>query len=569
MKRFLSLILALCLITTGMLSLSACGHVTKRDLTKDPYTTLNSALQNTLSTFFTDDAGIGKILEKTQKKGSMGVALKSEELLSTPLSLDTTVYIDAKKNLSMTDISLDYLGKDISAFLWSDKDGVGLKSESLLGTTDALRLNYASFEEKFEDSGLYKLLGMDGAVAGSPLSILKQAMETMQTSTKKLEDEGRDLVNRVFAALDQSVEKENVTTADGKEVSHLVTTLSLTDANLRAIFEIIKEELNAEDSFTAEEKESWANKLDEVADELDEEMDLNITLKIFILPKKNRITKITLEGKLTSSFGVTDSLPFGEGSSAASTTVELDATLDFSATEIALDVDMIVGERDVSFDVAIVKDSSKKSVTYELSATAGLLSVTVDLLNATFTYEKSTGDITLELDVMQTESSRNKITVGANLKAEKNAFALSLSSAKLGNKTINFGKQNVISITVKALDTLPSIPNKSTDVMNLTENEWMEIIEHIGTLFVQRLSGTYSASLMGLTDIVYSFDEDQVTVTTNMAGSYHTYEGTYSIMNGSIELYFPENDLLSGSFGFRDNGDAIVIEGVTYEKVVD
>ena len=569
MKRFLSLILALCLIATGMLSLSACSHVTKRDLTKDPYTTLNSALQNTLSAFFTDDAGIGKILEKAQKKGSMGVALKSEELLSTPLSLDTTVYIDAKKNLSMTDISLDYLGKDISAFLWSDKDGVGLKSESLLGTTDALRLNYASFEEKFEDSGLYKLLGMDGAVAGSPLSILKQAMETMQTSTKKLEDEGRDLVNRVFEALDQSVAKENVTTADGKEVSHLVTTLSLTDANLRAVCEIIKEELNAEESFTSEEKESWSNQLDEIADELDEEMDLNITLKIYVLPKKNRITKITLEGKLTSSFGVTDALPFGEGSSAASTTVELDATLDFSATEIALDVDMIVGERDVSFDVAIVKDSSKKSVTYELSATAGLLSVTVDLLNATFTYEKSTGDITLELDVMQTESSRNKITVGANLKVEKNAFALSLSSAKLGNKTINFGKQNVISITVKALDTLPSIPNKSKDVMNLTENEWMEIIEHIGTLFVQRLSGTYSASLMGLTDIVYSFDEDQVTVTTNMAGAYHTYEGTYSIMNGSIELYFPENDLLSGSFGFRDNGDAIVIEGVTYEKVVD
>lgn len=498
----------------------------------------------------------------------MGVALKSEELLSTPLSLSTTIYTDAKKDLLMADVDLDYLGKDISAFLWSDKDGVGLKSESLLGTPDALRLNYASFEEKFEDSGLYKLLGMDGAVAGTPLSILKQAIETMQTSTKKLEDEGRDLVNRVFEALDQSVAKENVTTADGKEVSHLVTTLSLTDANLRAVCEIIKEELNAEESFTSEEKESWSNQLDEIADGLDETMDLNITLKIFILPKKNRITKITLEGKLTSSFGATDMLPLGESGSASSA-VELNASLDFSATEIALDVDMVMDGRDVSFDVAIVKDSSKKSVTYELSATAGLLSVTVDLLNATFTYEKSTGDITLELDVMQTESSRNKITVGANLKVEKNAFALSLSSAKLGNKTINFGKQNVISITVKALDTLPSIPNKSTDVMNLTENEWMEIIEHIGTLFVQRLSGTYSASLMGLTDIVYSFDEDQVTVTTNMAGAYHTYEGTYSIMNGSIELYFPENDLLSGSFGFRDNGNAIVIEGVTYEKVVD
>ena len=568
MKRFLSLILALCLITTGMLSLSACGHVTKRDLTKDPYTTLNSALQNTLSAFFTDDAGIGKILEKAQKKGSMGVALKSEELLSTPLSLSTTIYTDAKKDLLMADVDLDYLGKDISAFLWSDKDGVGLKSESLLGTPDALRLNYASFEEKFEDSGLYKLLGMDGAVAGTPLSILKQAIETMQTSTKKLEDEGRDLVNRVFEALDQSVAKEDVAMADGKKVSHLVTVLSLTDANLRAVCEIIKEELNAEESFTSEEKESWSNQLDEIADGLDETMDLNITLKIYVLPKKNRITKITLEGKLTSSFGVTDALPFGEGNN-TSTTVELDASLDFSATEIALDMDMVIGERDVSFDVAITKETDKKSVTYELSATAGLLSVTVDLLNATFTYEKSTGDITLELDVMQTESSRNKITVGANLKVEKNAFALSLSSAKLGNKTINFGKQNVISITVKALDTLPSIPNKSTDIMNLIEDEWMEIIEHIGTLFVQRLSGTYSASLMGLTDIVYSFDEDQVTVTTNMAGAYHTYEGTYSIMNGSIELYFPENDLLSGSFGFRDNGNAIVIEGVTYEKVVD
>lgn len=568
MKRFLSLILALCLITTGMLSLSACGHVTKRDLTKDPYTTLNSALQNTLSAFFTDDAGIGKILEKAQKKGSMGVALKSEELLSTPLSLSTTIYTDAKKDLLMADVDLDYLGKDISAFLWSDKDGVGLKSESLLGTPDALRLNYASFEEKFEDSDLCKILNMDGAVAGSPLSILKQAMETMQTSTKKLEDEGRDLVNRVFEALDQSVAKEDVAMADGKKVSHLVTVLSLTDANLRAVCEIIKEELNAEESFTSEEKESWSNQLDEIADGLDETMDLNITLKIYVLPKKNRITKITLEGKLTSSFGVTDVLPLGESSSASSA-VELDASLDFSATEIALDVDMVMDGRDVSFDVAITKETDKKSVTYELSATAGLLSVTVDLLNATFTYEKSTGDITLELDVMQTESSRNKITVGANLKVEKNAFALSLSSAKLGNKTINFGKQNVISITVKALDTLPSIPNKSTDIMNLIEDEWMEIIEHIGTLFVQRLSGTYSASLMGLTDIVYSFDEDQVTVTTNMAGAYHTYEGTYYIMNGSIELYFPENDLLSGSFGFRDNGNAIVIEGVTYEKVVN
>ncbi len=571
MKRILSLALALCLVIGGALSLAACGRVTERDLEKDAYTALNSAFENTLNAFFTDDAGIEKIIEKAQKKGSVELLLKSEDMFGDLTKLDVTIYGDQKKELVMADAAITYQDKNISALVWGDKTGIGVESKSLLGTSDALRLNYDNFLDKFTDSDLFELTGMEPEDATELLAILKQAFETLQTSAAEMEKESRDLANRLYEALDQSISTEDADNADGEEVSHLVTTYSLTDSNLRAMFKIIKEELTSIDSLTRDEKEELSEQLDEMIEEIDEAMDLNITLKIYILPKENVVSKITLDGKLTvkAGFGAEGDIAPLDTDSSTATVIDLEAELTFSATEIALNVDIETGEQDFSVDISIEKETTKNDVTYELRARAALASVTVDLLKATYTYDKETGDITIELDVMETESSRTKITINAMLEVEKNSFTLSLYSVKAGGETISFSKKNAVSITVEALDTLPSIPENTTDVVDVTEEEWLKIVEHVSDLFVKRLSGTYTASVTGMTDISYTFDGDEVTLSTEVFGSSTSCTGTYSIEDSEIVLDFPDNETFSGTYDFWDNGDSIVINGVTYEKVVD
>jgi hypothetical protein len=94
----------------------------------------------------------------------------------------------------------------------------------------------------------------------------------------------------------------------------------------------------------------------------------------------------------------------------------------------------------------------------------------------------------------------------------------------------------------------------------------------VGTVFAscgKTLSGTYSASALGLAGTSYEFKGSKVTISVSLLGSVTEFEGKYSIDDGKITFTFEDEDAeeYSGTQTFEelDNGD-IKIGVITYEK---
>ncbi len=73
MKKILTLSAVALLIIAAMLALSSCGRLTVSDVTEDPDAVLLEALDKSVSEFFTDDIGIGDIIEDALSSGSASI----------------------------------------------------------------------------------------------------------------------------------------------------------------------------------------------------------------------------------------------------------------------------------------------------------------------------------------------------------------------------------------------------------------------------------------------------------------------------------------------------------------
>ena len=80
MKKIVSLLLALSMIVSMLISFTSCDAFTLEDIENDPFSALSDSLKESLLRFFDDDYGIDGIVSDALEHGSTEVSFSSELL---------------------------------------------------------------------------------------------------------------------------------------------------------------------------------------------------------------------------------------------------------------------------------------------------------------------------------------------------------------------------------------------------------------------------------------------------------------------------------------------------------
>ena len=122
--------------------------------------------------------------------------------------------------------------------------------------------------------------------------------------------------------------------------------------------------------------------------------------------------------------------------------------------------------------------------TYTLSGKYNTPSVQADLLNLTLSYNKDTGALALNGDVMESETSRMTLSLSGTLTVTDTSATLAFTSLTLGEESYTFR----FAVTATALDSIPALPADAKDVVNMTEGNWVDLLNSLmesplGSLF--------------------------------------------------------------------------------------
>jgi len=455
MKKILSLALVLCLILSALVSFSSCGSkVSAKDVEKNPQKAMENAFSNTGDKYFPDDAGIDKIVEKAMKLGSMTISFESEDLLGDGV-ISEKIYMDAENHKYVSDTNASIMGMDLAARIFLDSKGIALSGESILGSNQTLLIDIASFASDFADSDLAQMMGFtdgDSEEFGKAMTALKDGWAKAFAKPNK---DTLDFINECYKLLDMETKTEQVEIAEGKTVKCVVVTYKMNNETLDAYYARILEEYLADDNDLKTEIE---NAFDEMLDALD----MNLTYQLCISQKTNEVVKLAVNGAVEV-----------DGQEAS-----MDMALIFGEKEIRMDGKVTIPEQDaVEFSLVLSREEKDGTVTYTLSADGKMGSVSVDLLNATYTYTKSSGDIVLKLDVFNDENTRTEVELKGNLKVTDKSATLVFTSLKAAGQTLNFK----LTVAFDVLDQIPALPSDAKDITDISMEEWGEIMTDFQT----------------------------------------------------------------------------------------
>ncbi len=453
MKRVLSLALVLCLILSALLSFSSCGtKVSAKDVEKNPQKVLSDALSNTGRKYFNDNADAEKLIEKAKKLGSISISFESEELLGEG-KIKETVYMDSENGKYVSDTDVSIMGMDLAARIFLDSKGIAISGESIFGSDLTLLFDLATIAEDFPDCALAEMMGFGSA--GGEKEDFTQAINVLKDGwAKAFAKPGKDtldFINECYRLLEQKVTTEQVEISEDKSVKCVVVTYTLDEDTIEAYYErVIEEYLDGETELKDAIKENFEDML--------AGLDIDLTYQLCISQKTKEVVKLSLGGTLEA-----------DGDEIA-----LDMVAVFEADEIRIDatVDGLPDSQTVEAGIVITREEKDGTVTYSMSADGKMGSVSVDLFNATYTYVKESGDITIALDVFNEENERTELELKGNLKVTDKACTLTFTSLTVEDETINF----VLTVAYEVLDQIPALPADAKDITDISAEDWGEIM---------------------------------------------------------------------------------------------
>ncbi len=536
MKKLLSVLLILSMLTACLLVMSSCGKVSERDLENDPYAVVDEAMDKSMNEFFSDEAGLGAVVKKASDKGKYTISFAGDDILGGELTkIVETVYFDKKNNAFVSDTEIVYNGETLSALIYGQKDKLALESNTLFGSSTALLFDLKTFSEKFGNSDLAELLGVDEDDIKEVKEMLNTLLGDEAFDTEANQEKIEKLCNELYAMMDQTVSTEKIKDADGNEIKCLVSRYTITNENLKKIlkrvFDFAMEEMgditfpdgNRDMSEIREE-------FDEMIAELDEKIDVDLKMSIYINSKSGALYKMTIDGDVTEKDAF--------DADVAANNCKINSEILFTDTEISFTASIEMGEETVSTDLSIKKEVDGKNVKYELSAKVGSGSVEMNLINATYEY-KEDGSITVDMKLpkeLAAQGVPSRITLNGKVEVEKKSAEISFNSLMLDGESFDFD----LSIKIEAVDNIPKIPSDAKDIVDITEDEWAEIFEGIenGPL----------ADIFGSSDM----PEDDIYSSEEYSSGY--YEGYNAGVAAGL------SDAQSGIYTDFDIGDAYCID---------
>lgn len=455
MKKILSLLLVVCTAFSCCMFFASCDKVDTKAVEKDPYATLTDASANSMEAFFSDDAEIGSIIASALKSGSMSIDFKGNaDLLGEKTAINETIYFNQKKHLYVSDTSVKYGEESIQARIFFDKDGIMVKSQDILGSENALSLNFSTLAEQFKGSALEKMLSLDPSSVNEVVKALEMVRDLYtETITGKNQDAAVTLANDIYQLLNQTVSTESIETADSKAVECVVASYTITNQNLKAVINRCVEELN----LTGELKSQVKEAVEDTCHQLDDTAAINLTEKIYVNKKSNAFEKISVNGTVV----------INDGGMAQAT---VSAEILFNENEIRLTGNVTLDGAKYDADATLTKETSGNNVIYSLKLNAGDgKGATVNLANASYTYNKKSGDLEIKADIYNPDGNeRMTFAVDGCIEATKDQATVSFTSAKYMDEKVNFD----LSFTFNKKATMPEFPSDAKDIVAMTEDEW-------------------------------------------------------------------------------------------------
>ncbi len=493
MKKFLSILLALTMLLACASALTSCSDVNENDMEKDPSQTITDAVDKSTSAFFSDEAGLGEVLKKAAEKGKYTVSFKSDDLLGGELTkISETIYADKKANSVVSETSVTYKGNKLSATIYGNKDSVAFESESILGNDNALMVNFDKFISEFKKSDIAKLLNLDKESIKAITSSLESALSESDLDEKEMQEKIEKFYDDLIKLMDQSVSTEKHEGPDGKEKDYVVSTYTIDNKSLQDILEFfydyVMDQIGDIELPEGTDLDDLEKEFKELLKEIDDHMDIDIEIKMYIESKSGAFYKLTVDGDMTiitEEFDYEYDMEKGEIESTLVSTDEIDVKLDgefvITENEISLTANILADgeelEEEYKIEAVLGKEVDDGNVKYDLSVTVGVGSTSIDVIDATYEYENN-GDITIEIklpkELMQSEKSL-KIVLRGNIEVEKKSATITFDELKVGDEKYRFE----FVVEIEAVDSIPQFPNDAKDIVEISEEEWEEIVNDI------------------------------------------------------------------------------------------
>ncbi len=467
MKRLVSIFTVIAMILSLGLVLSSCGEKPLGDPTKDP-SVMNEVYGNTASEFFGDPVA-ADVLASAWRKGSVDIHFALEDAGGAPLSVKETIYCDEKAGKLVSDTLLALMGQEVGATVWVDQKGISVYSESIFGGKDAYGINLQTLTEKLEDSALAKLLEIPDDALEELIAMLEGlTADKSSAETTELDAYVASLPEKINAMTHMSTEE--VKGEDGK-TEYLVVTRTINNDSMKQLLDLISDVAVtiAGDSATDTYIEELNTVMTAIMEDFNGSLDFELVERVYIQKKAKRVEKSEL----------TLDIALKEGGSATGETVsgKLDTT--FSDKNITLELEAIAAGQTLTGTLTIDKKVEGDVTTYTAKAVGGTSNVTLDIINATLSHDRKSGELTLDGDVMIDEQNRIDFGATASYKVSKKELAFSMVSLTAGEESFEFGDKNVLSVTVKAEDELPAEPLNCRDIVSMSEEELVALMQKI------------------------------------------------------------------------------------------
>ena len=148
------------------------------------------------------------------------------------------------------------------------------------------------------------------------------------------------------------------------------------------------------------------------------------------------------------------------------------------------------GDDSVSVDAKITKTVADGKTVYKFALNATEDDETINPLNVTYSYEKSTGNFELALDAYNGElEPRSAMSVTGNIKVAAEEATISITSLKVDSLTLTFK----LTLSFKALTEIPTVPADAMDITEMTEGQWVDVMNE----FMESPIGQIIAGSMG------------------------------------------------------------------------
>ncbi len=386
---------------------------------------------------------------------------------------------------------------------------MAVSGDSILGSNNALSLNYEALINNLATSNFAQLFNIDAETAKQITDVVKEVKDALD-SVSGSQQEAANEATEILKLLDLAVTNETVNGAECAVISCKYSNETIKKL-LKKISTVLEENLGNIDGVDISDLTS---EIDTLCTDLDSEVAIDLTQKVYVVKSNNTVTDITITGTVSNP------------EDTANDVINVDVKTTFTDKEIKLVATAkYEGRFDAKADFVITKQSDADKTVYtakfDVASTSEGNSETLNVVNATATHTNA-GAITLEADIFTgymsvedsngnytSEACRSNFKLVGTLKTESDSFTLEFTSVTLDDVTIEF----VLGIKIAAIDKVPETPANAKDVLTMTQSDWEDLMQKMmetpfGKLITEMQNEPEEAPKEEIEDSYYYYSND-------------------------------------------------------------